>query len=98
MAQLDVMEPSALENGYLAPTCVAKGAVASALFHPADYSLWQLSAQLQAGAELTWDGAHGDEALFIVEGSVEADGRQCGADGTVVIEADASGTVRALTD
>ena len=50
MAQLDVMEPSALESEYLAPTCAAKGAVASALFHPADYSLWQLSAELQAGA------------------------------------------------
>ena len=98
MAQLDVMEPSTLRSEYLAPTCVAKGAAASALFHPAGYSLWQLSAELGAGAELTWDGAHGDEALFIVEGAVEADGRRCGADGTVVVEAGASGTVRALSD
>jgi quercetin dioxygenase-like cupin family protein len=98
MAQLDVMEPSTLESDYLAPTCVATGTVASALFHPADYSLWQVSAELGAGAELSWHGAHGDEALFIVEGAVEAGGRRCGADGTVVIEADASGTVRALPD
>jgi mannose-6-phosphate isomerase-like protein (cupin superfamily) len=98
VAQLDVMEPSTLAGEYLAPTCSAKGAVASALFHPGDYSLWQVSAELQAGAELTWDGAQGDEALFVVEGAVSADGRQCGPDGTVVVEAGASGTVRAITD
>jgi len=98
MAQLDVMEHSTLADEYLAPSCSAKGTVASALFHPDGYSLWQLSAELQAGAELSWSGAHGDEALFIVDGVVEADGQQCGADGTVVIEADASGTVRAITD
>jgi mannose-6-phosphate isomerase-like protein (cupin superfamily) len=98
VAQLDVMEPSALEEGYLAPSCTAKGAVASALFHPGDYSLWQVSAELQAGASLTWSGAHGDEALYIREGALEAAGTECGADGAIIIEAGASGTIRAVAD
>ncbi len=98
MAQLDVMEPSALESGYLAPTCRATGTLASARFHPAGYSLWQVSAELGAGAELRWEGTHGDEALYVLEGTVEAAGQLCGPDGAVVVEADAAATVRAVTD
>jgi hypothetical protein len=98
MAQLDAMELSALESEYLAPSTSSKGKVASALFHPTDYSLWQVSAELQAGAELTWDGSHGDEGLYILEGTVEAAGAECGPEGAIVVEAGATGTVRAITD
>jgi quercetin dioxygenase-like cupin family protein len=57
-----------------------------------------VSAELRAGASLNWDGAHGDEALYILEGTIEAAGTECGADGSIVIEAGAPGTVRAVTD
>ncbi len=98
MAQLDVMEPSALDNGYLAPSCTAEGSVASALFHPGDYSLWQLSGELGAGASIRWNGTQGDEALYVLDGALEAGGQSCGPDGVIVVEAGASGTVRAITD
>ena len=96
MAQLDVMEPSALDSGYLAPSCAAKGSVASALFHPGDYSLWQVSAELGAGRR-SWDGPTATRP------STSSTGRSkrtaaCGAGRVIVVEADASGTVRAVTD
>src|SRR5689334_7647453 len=91
--------PTALETGYSASTCEATGTVRSSLFHPDDYSLWQIDAELAEGAELRWGTVrHGDEAVFVLDGEVEVDGTRCGAETAIIIEADASACIRAVTD
>ncbi len=104
MAQLDVMEPRPLEAGYAAPSCRVHGDgdVRSVLFHPDGYSLWLVPAELATGSEVRWQAPHGDEAVFVLEGSLEVKGTgdegnhaRCGADGVVVVEAGASAAVRA---
>src|SRR5262249_41906957 len=88
---------TALETGYAAPSCEATGAVRSTMFHPDDYSLWQIDAELSEGAELHWGAVrHGDEAVFVVDGEVEVDGMRCGPETAIIVEADAAASVRAV--
>jgi quercetin dioxygenase-like cupin family protein len=95
VALLDVMEPCSLEAGYAAPYCSMQGGARSAIFHPDGYSLWLVSAQLEQGAELAWEAAHGDEGVFVLSGAVEAGGTRCEAGGVVVVEAAVPAVVRA---
>jgi hypothetical protein len=100
MAALAVSKPdSERERGYVAPSCEATGEVRSSLFHPDGYSLWQVEAELSAGADLHWGAArHGDEAVFVVEGDLVVDGVRCGPETAVIIEADVNASVHAATD
>ncbi len=94
-----VIEDSlALTDGYHAPWCVGRGPVRSALFHPDGYSLWKLAAEVGAGAELEWDTTHGDEAIFVVAGDLDVNGRRTGAEGVVIVESGVPVTIRALVD
>src|SRR5436190_18349379 len=87
------------QDGYLAPSCKATGAVRSTFFQPDGYSLWQVDAELSAGAELRWDeDGHGDEAVHVLEGELEVDGLRCGPEGTAIVEAGAGACVRAISD
>jgi quercetin dioxygenase-like cupin family protein len=89
---------TALGAGYVAPSCEATGAVRSTLFHPDGYSLWRIDAELEQGAELRWGAArHGDEAVFVLEGELEVDGKRCGPETAIIVEADATACVRAVT-
>ena len=87
------------QDGYQAPSCKATGAIRSALFHPEGYSLWQVDAELSAGAELRWEAdGHGDEAVHVLEGELEVDGVRCGSEGTAIVEAGAGACIRAVGD
>jgi quercetin dioxygenase-like cupin family protein len=86
-------------DGYGAPSCTASGDIRSALFSPEGYSLWQVDAELSAGAELAWDvEGHGEEAVYVLEGELEVDGTRCGPETTAIVEAGAAAHMRALTD
>ena len=88
-----------LETGYAAPSCQATGSVRSTLFHPDGYSLWRVRAELAEGAELRWGPSpHGDEAVFVLAGQLGVDGVRCGPETAIVVEADASASIRATTD
>src|SRR5262249_9268922 len=94
-ALLPVAEVSGLQPGYAAPSCRSDGEVASALFAPADYSLWLLTARLEAGAVIEWRAAHGDEAVYVTSGSLTVEGHECGAGGSVIVESGVAAVARA---
>jgi quercetin dioxygenase-like cupin family protein len=99
VATLEVMDADrVLQSGYLAPFCEATDAVRSMLFHPAGYSLWELEAELGAGAELQWHDRHGDEVVFVVDGELGFDTARCGPNAAAIVEAGVATTARALTD
>jgi len=81
--------------GYAAPTVVARGNCKSRMMSPREFSLWSLTAELDAGVELEWNSTHGDEAVYVKKGSLSIDGRVCPADGTLILEAGVPAVVRA---
>lgn len=81
---------------YLAPGHVVTGASTSRLVSPDPYSLWLVTATLEAGSELHLPEEHGDEAVYVSAGSLDVDGRTCPAKATVVIESRAHPVLRAL--
>ena len=56
------------------------------------FSLWVRRQQLAAGERLVLDEAHGDEAVFVQDGSLVFEGRELEVGGAAVIEAGASAT------
>jgi len=54
---------------------------------PNDYSLWLVVSELADGAVLRWGTDHGDEAVCVLEGELDVDGRRCPPGGAVVVEA-----------
>ena len=77
-----LLDHSTVSPGYAAPACSARGSVRSSPAQPDGYSLWALVGELDAGAEMEWGTAHGDEALAVLTGSLLVEGRgRCGAGG-----------------
>ena len=86
-----------LLSGYRAPDCSARGSVHSSIFRPNEGSLWCLRARLAPGSSLHWSGRQGDQVLYVLEGSLDAAGQNCGAGTAVVVEAGLHEAVRANT-
>jgi hypothetical protein len=61
------------EAGYAAPSVTARGSCKSRLVSPREFSLWSLTAELDAGTELEWSSTHGDEAVYVKSGSLSID-------------------------
>jgi quercetin dioxygenase-like cupin family protein len=76
----------------------ASSDVTSRLVSPPGFPLWLLRRHVPVGESLTWSGAGGDEAVYVVRGELELDGRRCPAGGCVVVEAGATPAVRASAD
>lgn len=80
----------ALDEAEAAPTYQAPrratGVVRSRRLAPDGYSLWLCDTELADGGTITWDEAHGDDAVYVLEGELEIDGRRCPADGAVIVE------------
>jgi quercetin dioxygenase-like cupin family protein len=85
----------AAEPGWASPTTSLDGTAASRVLGPEGFSLWQVAGALDAGASLRWDGHHGDEVVYVQDGAVEVDRRQCPAGGAVVVEAGVAATLTA---
>jgi quercetin dioxygenase-like cupin family protein len=80
--------------GWGAPTVTLRGDAASAPGSPEGYPLWLVRGELQPGASLRWDDAHGDEILFVARGELRvgpggdgSSGRVCPEGGAVILEA-----------
>jgi hypothetical protein len=71
----------------VAPTDVYGTGVEARLVSPDGFPLWLVRARLAAGERITWGDDHGDEAVHVVTGDVEVDGRHCPAGGSVIVEA-----------
>jgi mannose-6-phosphate isomerase-like protein (cupin superfamily) len=87
--------PEQLEEGYAAPSCTPVGGSRSHLFAPAGYSLWQLRGELDAGTELRWSGAQGDEGIYVIDGELRVGDATAPAGGAVIVEAGVAATVLA---
>jgi quercetin dioxygenase-like cupin family protein len=99
MADIEVMEAGAeLREGYDAPACAVEGPARSVRFQPDGFSLWEVEAELGAGAELQWAPAHGDEVVYVLDGELELDGSQCGPATAVIVEAGVVAAARATRD
>jgi uncharacterized cupin superfamily protein len=81
--------------GSAVDTCRAIGAVTSRRLGLVDFPLWSVRSELAPGAALEWDGQHGDEGLYVVDGELVVDDRTCPQDGAVIVEAGVAATVRA---
>ena len=62
------------------------GVRSSKRISPDDYSLFLVVSELDDGAVVEWDTAHGDEALCVLEGELDVDGHRCPPGGAVVVE------------
>jgi quercetin dioxygenase-like cupin family protein len=96
VARLEVSgEATRLEPGYPAPFCSLAGGAKSSYFHPPGYSLWLLRAELGEGATVSWAAVHGDESVFVLDGSVTCEDTTCPRGGMVVVEANVATELRA---
>lgn len=83
---------------YPAPFATAEGAVSARRVSPDGYATWLVSAALADGAVLRWPERHGDEAVYVVSGALDIDGRTCPADGCAVVESGVATSARAVGD
>ena len=78
-------------RGSAAPEC--------RLVSPAGFSLWLVDIELAAGGELHLPAIHGDEAIAVLSGRLQAGERICVPHGAVIVEAGAGEVVlRVLED
>jgi quercetin dioxygenase-like cupin family protein len=95
---VETMDTAAdLGPGYSVSTCTSTGMAHSSRFAPADFSLWLVIARLEAGATVDWDGSHGDEAIYVLDGTLRVAGDTCSAGGAVIVESGVTASVQAET-
>src|SRR5690349_3554038 len=96
------VEPS---DAYGARGFTVDGDVTARVVSPPDFSLWLVTADLSDGTTIEWPARHGDEAVYVLDGALEIDGKVDGNGagrktvppvGAAVIEADAPATARAV--
>lgn len=75
-----------IATGYPAATVRCRGSATGGRFAPDGFPLWMASTTLQPGTELAWSDAHGDEVLYLLEGTVAVDDVVCPPGGVVVVE------------
>jgi hypothetical protein len=74
----------------------ARGVVGSTRLSPDGYSTWMVVADLADGAELEWDEHHGDDGVYVLQGTLDVDGRRCPTDGALIVESGVAAMARAL--
>jgi len=93
MKDIVIARAAAPVEGYAAPTCRLRGEARSRRAELDGFPLWMVRAELAPGAELEWEGPHGDEGLYVVDGALVTGGRTCDAGGAVIVEASAAARV-----
>ena len=74
----------------------ATGVTTSRSLQPPGASLWVCVCELRDAGEIHWDGDRAEEALYVVSGALDVDGRQCPTDGAVIVESGVRTVARAL--
>ena len=97
MADLQVFDfnEAAWGDTYDAPFCKVSGHFQAKTANLTNYSLWTINACLEPGATVQWSGAHGDEVVMVLSGSLEVDGVAIPPLGTIVVEAGVDGAATA---
>lgn len=87
---------------YPPSTWELQGRLDARLLSPPDIPLWLYRISLGAGSELRWSDVHGDEALYVLAGSLEVAGRPQDATvvvgGAVIVESGVAAKVFATSD
>jgi len=71
----------------------ARGVQDARMLTPPAHSLWLVDLVLSDGGSIEWGEDHGDEAVYILDGSASVDGRTCPTGGAVVMEAGVAGAL-----
>ena len=97
MAKLSVIAKADVQahDQYQAPRAATK-ALSSSNVGPNGYSLWVCDSQLADGATIEWDADHGDDAVYVLSGELDVDGRRCPAGGSVIVESGVTVTATAI--
>ena len=90
------LDEAAVEAGYAAPTCsLVEGSASSSLVCFERFPLWAVRARLEPHSTLAWSEPHGDEAVYVADGSIAYGDRVCPPGGAVVVEAGTTARVTA---
>jgi len=84
-----------LTSGYAAPGYASTGSTRSARFSPGGFSLWVVVARLESGSTLRWEGAHGDEGVYVVDGAISVEDDMCETGGALIVESGVAAVLRA---
>jgi hypothetical protein len=98
MAGIEVVHAADVgqSDSYVSKRHHVEGGSRSKFVSPADYSLWLVAAELEDGATIEWPAVHGDEAVMVLSGGFEIDGKVCPPQGAAIIESDVATRGRAL--
>jgi len=98
MAKVEIVHQADVEPvaGYGCLGHQVEGDASHRVVGPEGFSLWMLTADLADGTTVEWPATHGDEAVYVVDGSLEIDGRVTPAKGAVIVESDVVARARAL--
>lgn len=81
-------------DGHPETVAIASDAVSVRRLSPEGISLWLYEVAMPSGGELRWAGEHGDEAVYVLEGTLEvcdeAGRRPVPAGGAVIVESAAA--------
>jgi hypothetical protein len=66
------------------------GGVVARVVSPTEFPLWLIRAELDDAASVEWPAEHGDEAVYVLDGALEVDGRVVPPSGAAVVEAGAA--------
>jgi quercetin dioxygenase-like cupin family protein len=81
-----------------APSCAAQGKVRSNVFLPAGSELWSALTTMGPGSVLSWTSKHGDEAVYVTQGTIRVNDDTCGANDVVIVEGGVPTVLEALTE
>lgn len=96
MPRIAAVESPPLQPGHPFDTVAASAQVHAAAVSPDGYALQLCRVSMARGDTLAWDGAHGDEGVYVVSGAVAVDSRVCPQDGAVVVESGVAATLHAV--
>jgi len=97
MAKIEIVRAAEQEHasGYPTGHCV-DGGVRHQVVSPERFSLWMLRGDLDDGSTIEWPATHGDEAVYILEGALEIDGRVTPTKGAAIVESNVATRARAI--
>lgn len=98
MAKVEIVHASDVEaaRGYGQYGHRVDGGAQHRMVSPEGFSLWMLTADLDDGTTIEWPATHGDEAVYVVEGALEIDGKVTPTKGAAVVESDVVTRARAV--